>query len=696
MDRFLQGSGKLGAGCGKPSALVSWSFIVFVPLLALAASPVHSDSSPSPSDLTHLGIEDLMNLEVVSTAKQAQRVADAAAAVFVITQDDIRRSGATSIPEALRMVPGVEAAQIDSAKWAISIRGFNGRFASKLLVMVNGRSIYTPIFSGVYWEIQDLLLEDIERIEVIRGPGASLWGANAVNGIINIITKHAADTQGGMVSLTAGNQHQPILGVRYGGQLGDNGHYRVYGKYLNEGPLVDNEGKDAGDNWRLGSGGFRVDWAPSSTNAFNLQGDTYTGDLNQNLTAPSLFPPFAQHLKDTTQTSGGNVQAQWQHTLSPTSQLSLQTYYQWEQRQEALQDEQLDIFDLDFQHSFALGERQKLIWGLDYRLYSDDFKDTLLSSFSPSSRRYDLLSGFFQDQVSLFSDRLNFTFGVKLERNDFTGWEFQPSARLLWTPNSWQRVWAAIARAVRTPSRGERDSTVNLFAAPPLAPQLPPSLFTISGPDFDSEKLLAYELGYRVWPSDRLSLDMAAFYNDYDDERGAAPGLPFLAGSPEGYHLTVPLLIDNVGTGHSYGFELAAEWRPLDRWRLQLAYSYFHSNLTLAFPNNPVSFSNETTPQNQLSLRSAFDLRDDLELDLWLRYTDEIPIINTLSPLDSVSIDPYLTLNLRLGWRPRRDLEFALIGANLLDAKHLEYVPEAFPFPTQVERSLYGQLRWSF
>jgi iron complex outermembrane receptor protein len=262
--------------------------------------------------------------------------------------------------------------------------------------------------------------------------------------------------------------------MRYGGQLGDNGHYRVYGKYLNEGPQVDTQGRDAGDNWHLESGGFRVDSTPSSTNVFNLQGNTYTGDFNQNLTVPTLLPPFAERLRDTAETSGGNLQAQWQHTLSPTSQLSLQSYYQWEQRKEALQDDRLNTFDLDFQHSFALGERHKIVWGLDYRLYSDDFKTTSLSSVSPSSLRYELFSGFFHDQIALLPDRLNFTLGAKLERNDFSGWEFQPSARLLWAPNPKHRVWAAISRAVRTPSRGERDVTLKAFATPPLSPESPP------------------------------------------------------------------------------------------------------------------------------------------------------------------------------------------------------------------------------
>jgi iron complex outermembrane receptor protein len=665
-------------------------------LAALSTVPVYGDSATS-ADLTHLSIEELMNLQVVSTAKQAQRLADAAAAIFVITQEDIRRSGVTSIPEVLRLVPGVQVTRIAANQWAITARGFNSPFANKLLVLIDGRSVYTPIFSGVYWEIQDLLLEDIERIEVIRGPGASLWGANAVNGVINIFTKHAADTQGGLFSLSAGNQEQAILGLRYGGKLGEDGYYRLYGKYLNEAPLVDNQGSDANDNWRLGSGGFRLDWTPSSRHAVTVQGDLYSGDLNQNLTVPSFIPPYVWREQDTAQISGGNLQALWQYTLSPSSQLNLQAYYQRDKRQEALQDGLLNTFDVDFQHSFFLDESHNIVWGLNYRLYSDDFRATELSSLSPTGRRYDLFSGFIQDQISLLPERLTLTLGTKLERNDFTGWEFQPSARLLWAFHPKHRLWSAVSHAVRTPSRGESDSRLNLFVIPPLTPGGLPNLIVGEGrANFASEKLAAYELGYRTWPNDRLSLDLTAFYNDYDNLFDVAPGTPILERTMGAPHLTIPLLLNNQGNGKAHGIELAVDWHPLNRWRLQLAYSYLQAKRDIQSLKGSVEVSNGTNPRHQLSLRSSFDIRDDWELDLWLRYVDKLNAIRTLSPLGFVAIDAYLTVDLRLGWRPQRNLELSLVGANLLNGEHLEFIRDAYPFPTQVERSFYGQLRWSF
>ena len=353
-----------------------------------------------------------MNVQVVSAAKQAQRLSDTAAAVFVIGRDDIRRSGVTSVPEALRLAPGVQVARIDGSKWAISIRGFNGRYANKLLVLVDGRSIYTPAFAGVYWEVQDLLIEDIERIEVIRGPGASLWGSNAVNGVINILTRRAADT-GNLVSVTAGSPEQTVVGVRHSGALGADARYRLSGKYLKQEGLLDARERDAEDGWRLGSGNVRLDWTPSGRDSVSLQGGLYDGAMRQNLVVPDFAPPYSRLERDEAHMSGGHLQGRWERSLSDASRLSVQLYYQSQRRRDAVADFGVDTVDLDVQHTLALGERNALIWGLAYRHYRDDYRATALSSMTPAKLDYDLLSAFVQDRIDLVPRELELTLGAR-------------------------------------------------------------------------------------------------------------------------------------------------------------------------------------------------------------------------------------------------------------------------------------------
>ncbi|MFO1351638.1 MAG: TonB-dependent receptor [Gammaproteobacteria bacterium] len=636
-----------------------------------------------------------MNREVTSVAKTPQKLVDSAAAVTVITQEDIRRSGVTSIPEALRLAPGIEVARIDANRWAVSARGFNGLFANKLLVLIDGRSVYTPTFSGVFWEVQDLLLEDIERIEVIRGPGASLWGANAVNGIINILTQHARDTQGGLLSLTAGDEERAIVGLRYGAKLGDNAQARAYGKVLDRDGALTLQGQDAGDDWRLARGGFRIDWGASSKDALLFQGDLYHGDFKRNFALPSITSPNgAETVLDDGTLSGHSLQARWEHSTSPNSRTTLGFYYQHEQRDDLLARYHLDTFDLDFQHELALTGNQEFIWGLGYRLNSDTFDDAELIAMRPPSRDYSLFSGFAQDRINLLADKFELTFGSKIEHNDFTGWEFQPSLRALWKPDATQRVWAAVSRATRTPSRADNDVAVNLLAIPN-----PPTRIELRGSeDFASESVIAYELGYRAWPLDNLYFDLAAFYNDYDDLRftvlnpqTATPGLdaPIISAQ-----------LINGEKAQTYGLELAADWRPRSWWRMQLAYSYLRTSFErdgldphLAFPL--LSFSNNRDPRHQASLRSSFNFSDSVEFDVWLRYVSRIDELQ-IATLNSKTIDDYLTLDLRLGWRPSPNFDLSLIGRNLLDSPRLEYLLESNPVPTKVERSIFATLRWRF
>ena len=636
-------------------------------------------------DLTALSVEELMQVEVVSAARQSQAWSDSAAAVFVITADDLRRTGVTQVAEALRLAPGVDVARIDSSRWAISIRGFNGRFANKLLVMIDGRSVYTPVFSGVYWELQDLPINDIARIEVIRGPGGSLWGANAVNGVINIITKSASETQGALVSVTAGNEERAIVDARYGGKLGESARYRIYGRSARREGFVDPQGQSSSDDWTMQRGGFRLDWQPSARDDVVVLGDHYSGDMNQNMVVPMLEPPYNEHRLDPVTARGNSLQARWVRNYAPTGQFSLQTYYQNQEHSDLQQDVSLETFDLDFQHSFGLSSDQQVVWGLNYRHYQDHYAPVALSMVDPTEATTSLFSIFGQDQIDFAAARLRLTLGLRLERNDYTGWEWQPSARLLWMPTAQQRLWGSISRAVRTPSRVEEGRTT-FFTLPPLPAfgGLPAVVTGLGSNAFAAEKLTAYEIGYRNWLHESLSLDVTAFYNDYDDLLSATDGAPYLVTEPAP-HWVLPRYFNNGLNAANRGFEMAADWRPHPDWRLQLAYSH----LWMSHPQRAWA------PADQVSLLSSWQINDTLELDAWLRYSSSL-LVQTISTLGTVTVDPTWGLTLRLGWRPRPDLELALVGANLLSDHQLEFVQEAYTYPVEVERSLYGQLKWSF
>ncbi len=654
------------------------------------------------TDLTELSLEELLSIEVTSVSKKAQRLSETAAAVFVITQEDIRRSGATSIPEVLRMVPGLQVARIDANKWAISARGFNGRFANKLLVLMDGRTVYTPSFSGVYWDAQDTLLEDIERIEVIRGPGASVWGANAVNGVINVITKNAEATAGTLVNLPAGSKEGLAGGFRYGKELAENMHGRFYIKYFDREEFIDTRGEDAGDDWNMLRGGFRLDWQRSDRDSFTVQGDVYNGDINQKVTAFSVMPPFVlEGVSDEVDTSGMNILGRWQRTLSFDEEVSLQVYYDRTDRNETVANQVHDTMDVEFKHRVAIGQRHDLVWGLGYRRVADDFDNTFISTIIPKSRNNQLYSLFIQDDIKLVSDdSLILTLGSKFEHNDYTGFEIQPTARLLWKVQPQQALWAAVSRAVRTPSRAEHDGQVLAFVAAPGTIQNPgplPVLFTATGDsDFESEELLAYEFGYRVSPSPNLSLDLALFYHNYDHLRTNEPVDPILQGTS----LLQPLVFDNKMDGQTYGVELAASWRARDWWRFDLAYTLLQIELELDADSSnsvPEDIGEGSSPQHQISLLSSMALPSQWELDLWARYVDDLPQASPLTSFgQSGEVDAYVTLDVKLAWRPRQNLEFAVVGQNLLEDKHLEFIPETFTLPAKVERSVYGQFRATF
>src|SRR5215472_7794400 len=548
-------------------SLTATGRILSLMLLGLFVGGNASAQSPQGvPDISRMSIEDLMSMEVTSVSKRTQRVADAAAAVFVITQEDIRRSGAASVPQALRMVPGLEVARIDENKWAIGSRGFNGRFDNKLLVLIDGRSVYTPLFSGVYWNIQDVMLEDVDRIEVIRGPGATLWGANAVDGVINIITKPAQATQSGIVTAEVGTEERTAESVRYGGKLGPSAYYRIYTKYFDWQPSIDATGKTAHDGWDAVRGGFRVDVQPSKPNSFTLQGDLYHSNYNETLTIPSLNPPYSSTFPNDGDYQGGNVLGRWNHSFSRSS-TSLQVYFDnTNVVDNSLFTDHENVYDIDFQHDIHVGESQELVWGLGYRSIQDSNGSSSTVSLQPSHSKLNQFSSFLQDEISLFDRKLRVTFGSKFEHNDFTGFEWQPNVRFLGNISKDQSVWAAVSRAVRTPALTEEGLRLNEAVVPPGSVNPPnptpfPVVAAIFGSrQFKSEDLVAYEVGYRVQATKSLSLDIAAFYNNYTNLRSAEPGQPFVEGSPVPTDIVQPFVASNKMSGGTYGIEPFAEW----------------------------------------------------------------------------------------------------------------------------------------
>lgn len=679
--------------------MVSW----LTPLLCLGVLLLpHAALAFSGSELMNLSLEELMEVEVTSIGRKLQKVSEAPAAVYVIHQEDIRRSGATSIPEALRLAPGLSVARIDGSTWAVASRGFNGRFLNKLQVLIDGRSVYSPPFSNVNWDMQDTLLEDIERIEVVRGPGGTLWGANAVNGVINVITKKAKDTQGTLVKAGFGTEEEGFAALRYGDKLNERADYRAFVKYFNRGTLHKRDygylgqGK-AHDDWNAFRGGFRLDGAVGNRDDFTLQGEIYSGTDGQMDQLWPLDPDvsYNQRVVSDTPYAGGFVLVRWQRQLADGGDLSLQAYYDHSYRDEqVLGKTEWDVFDVDFQHRFFLAQRQEVLWGLGYRLLRDEVTDGDLVTFNDGSANDQLFSFFVQDEISLVPKKLRLLLGSKFEHNDYTGFEYQPNARLVWTPYKQHTLWGAVSRAVRTPSRMENSGDIlytvlqpNLFFPSPL-----PIKVEIDGSkDFDSEKSLSYELGYRFMPGGGFSLDAALFYTRYRDHRSAEALPPVFDPAPTN-HLLFTLEEENKLEGDTWGFEVAIDWHLRPWWRLQGNYSLLKLNLSPKSDSNDYISAwlyEESSPQQQCSLRSSFDLGRHWDLDLWLRYVDKVSVYFT-------DVDDYLTLDVRLAWRPAAGLELALVGQNLLENEHAEFQVEFGRAATNVPRGFYGQIKWEF
>lgn len=612
-----------------------------------AAAPV------SVSDLKHLTIEELMDIEVMSVSRRPERLSQTASAIQVISRTDIERSGAKSLPEALRLAPNLQIAQVNSSQWAISARGFNNVLSNKLLVMIDGRTVYTPLYAGVFWDVQNVLLEDIDRIEVVSGPGGTLWGANAVNGVINVVTRGAHQTRGLLAQAEYGNEsHSHAL--RYGGQLRPDLHYRVYARRFDLEDTVELNDSTAGDAWHMTHGGFRFDW-DGGAHAATFQGDVYDGRPNPDgLTAVTA--------------KGSNVLGRWEYSSSDTLASTLQLYYDRTDRNfENGFAEKLDTLDFDWHQRLALGQRHQIVWGLGARYMEHRTDNLQMFAFLPSKKGLEIYSVFIEDQIALVPERWRLTLGWKVAHHEYTDLEHQPNVRLAWTPTDAQTVWMAASRAARTPARIDRDFYLYIT----------PTIPFIAGSELDSERVVAYEAGWRVQPTAGLSVSVAAFFNEYDNLRSVSPGPP-----PFG----VPVTFRNDVRGDAYGIELAMLYQLTPRWRLRGGYTFLKKDIEVKPGridlNDASAESND--PEHQIVGQSLFDLTDRIRLDGVVRYVDAL-----LEP----QVSSYIGLDVRLAWQATSKMEISITGQNLLDARHLEFIADS-PAAREIERAVYGKISW--
>jgi len=615
--------------------------------LALAARGI---AAQSLQDLSALSLEELAQIQVTSVSKRPEPLSHATAAIYVITADDIRRSGVMTLPEALRLAPNLEVARVNSQSYSISARGLNSVNASnKLLVLIDGRSVYTPFFSSVFWDQQEVMLADVERIEVISGPGGALYGANAMNGVINIITKSSADTQGGLIDAKAGDFAQRAA-ARWGGKLGDAGTYRGYALGFREGDTTFADGSSAMDAWRAKQAGLRTDLAA-------LGGDvTLQGDMYENVVDAGG------------RRSGGNVLGRWTRRAADGSSLQVQAYYDEQKRTDLAStgggsSDFVKTFDLQVEQLFAIGANQQLVWGAGYRSWRDEFVNTANPFvLVPQSQTLSLTNLFVQDTITLRDD-LKLTLGAKFEYSTFSGWAFMPSARIGWQASARDFVWGAISRAVRPPSRLERDLTA-------------PGIVNTS-PDFKSENLIAYETGWRSQLTPEASLSVALFYNDYTDLRTTSPGPVTI----------LPVTFGNGLEGHTYGADVWASWSPYRWWRLNPGFGILRKDFHLKPGQSDIAGTQTVLghdPGHQVFLRSYMDLPHDMEFYVGLRQIGSLPDVN---------VPAYFEADVRLSWHASRNVEISLVGENLVHSRHAE----ASQPPTHyIPRSGYLGVRWSF
>jgi iron complex outermembrane recepter protein len=620
-------------------------FFVVLVITILEAAPAIAEPAATKKDwanFAHMSFEELAEIEITSLSKKPERLRSAPAAIYVITREDIRRSSAINIPELLRLAPNLQVAQVHAYGYAISARGFNSSSANKLLVLIDGRSVYSPLFSGVFWDVQDVMIEDIERIEVISGPGGTLWGTNAVNGIINIITRSAKDTQGGLIA-AGGGTREANAAVRYGGALGAKGNYRVYGKYLDRNHTTTASGLAVDDASYKGQMGFQADWE-HSTDQFTLQGNAYRGAEGQPL--PGTISISGVNLAlDTISISGANLTTRWMRDLEGGASFLLQAYYDRTERiVPPTFSETLDIMDVQFQHSLRPFGMHALTWGAEYRYGRDRVINSQFVAFLPENVNQSWTSLFAQDEMKLRED-LRLTLGARIERNDYTGNEFLPNVRLAWTFSADHLLWTSASRTVRSPSRLDRDTFV---------PGRPPFLLA-GGPEVRSEVANVYEIGYRGQPTPTLSYSATAFHADYDylrtQEIAASRTFVFYANEME---------------GATSGVEIWGTYQASNAWRLSGGLAALKERLRLkAGSSDQAALTGvDRDPALSWTLRSSFDLPHQSELDIAIRH---------VSGLSNPAVPAYTAVDMRFGWRLSPNVEVSVIGQNLFDSKHAEF-----------------------
>lgn len=652
-----------------------FSVSILILLLCLCSSfPARaSDSEPtSVATLKHLTLEQLGNMEVTTASKEPEKVWKTPAAIYVLTSEDIRRSGATTIPEALRLVPGVEVARIDSDQWAVGIRGSETNFSKAVLVLIDGRSVYTPLYAGVYWDVQDLVLDDVDRIEVIRGPGGTVWGPNSADGVINIITKKAAKTQGTLVSILGGNEDHLIAQARYGGRVGDGVSYRVYGKGFLRAPEYHPNGNNF-DGWNQERGGFRVDWDPNARSDYMFEGDMYGG------TAPAETGP----LSFVNSVSGGDLVARWRHTFENGSDIYLEAYAERTIRSGPLYGESRNTFDIDFLHRFTVGGRHEISYGAGLHWSPNQFiqKTPVVSMVPPADTDY-IHTGFIQDVIDLYHNQLFLTAGAKVEDNNFSGFDVQPTLRVLWNPNPHQSFWTAVTRTVTTPSRIEEG--FRLFGG--QISISPPIYLQVSGnPDFRSESVLGYEAGYRQLLSPKLYVDLDVFHDDYQNLQSFGP--PTLIGN------ILTIFYENAIAGSTNGVEIAPTWKPEKWWALSGSYSFvgidFHANA----PGSDISSTGSvktyqgSSPAHEGSIQSSFTLGKRFEFDQSYRYVSALP---------AQGVRAYQTMDAQLEYKLYGGLNVSLVGQNLFQPYHFEWgTGDPSESLIGIRRAAYVKVTWA-
>jgi iron complex outermembrane receptor protein len=660
----------------------------------LLVSAIYADpGTPDPTSLKSLSLEELSQIEVTTPSRGPEKVMQTPAAVYVITNDEIKRSGATCIPEALRLAPGVEVARIDGSKWSIGIRGFGSRLTRDILVLIDGRTVYTTLLAGTYWEVQNTDMDDIDRIEVIRGPGGTIWGPNAVNGVINIITKSSTETHGLLVSAGGGNYEEGFANVRYGGGNGNGFDYRVYGMGFTRAPEYHSDDRNF-DDWRQTQGGFRIDWKKDAANTFTFQGDLYTEEAGESVTAPSYTPPFSPTINANEQLSGGNILGRWTRDLGNGNDIEIQMFYDRTNRHEPNLIDLRNTFDFDFLQHYRWKTRQKLTWGLGSRFSLGDDPPVVSGlTFTPNRRMDTLYSAFLQDEISLIPERLSLTVGTKALRTNYTNFALEPSARLMWSVSDRQSLWLAFTHAVRTPSDAERDFNLSGYIGTTPAGV---NYFARFGANtgFQPEQLNGSELGYRLLlgRNKKFYVDVATFFNHYHNLFSEdVIGPTFLENYPPPPHLLLPAAFANDFRGYTKGGEIAPEWSPKDYWRLRGSYSYLHMNLA-AFPApgtiapQAPSAIEGASPQHQATIENWFNLSKTVALNFTYRYVSALP---------AFSISGYSTGDAQISWRATGQIELSFVGQNLFQPYHYESQYDPGPL-VGIKRSVYAKITWMY